>query len=278
MRTHRVQGGGGVGLHVTDQGPQTAPALVLIHGWSQGHVCWRKQAELADRFRLVTFDLRGHGASDAPQDVAAYTDTALWAADVKAVIEALGLVTPVLVGWSYGARVIASYLATYGDAGLAGFVSAGGLLAIGGLREDWMVGPASPGLHRDLYTDDTARRTAATHDFLTACSEAPLEDTALFDDLVAVNMICTPLVRRALFGADWDLRPTFQTVTKPALVIHGVEDRVVEPLTGITASETIPGADLILYENTGHMPFIEQADRFNQDLTDFATLAFGAAQ
>jgi len=277
MRTHRITGGGGVGLHVTDQGPADAPVFLLIHGWAQGAMCWQKQVPLADSFRLVAFDLRGHGESEAPQDVAAYTDTALWAADVKAVIDTLNLKAPILVGWSYGARVIASYLATYGDSAIAGIVPVGGVLAIGNVREDWMVGPGSPALHPDLYTEDETRRKPATIAFITACSEAPLNDDALFDAFVAVNMACTATVRRALFKADVDLRPVYEKLTKPALVIHGVEDAVVAPLTGITASETIPGADLILYENTGHMPFLEQPDRFNQDLIDFANLTFGAA-
>jgi len=277
MRIHRVTGGGGVGLHVTDQGPETAPAILLIHGWAQGNICWQTQAPLAEKFRLVALDLRGHGLSDAPQDVAAYTDTALWAQDIQAVIDALGLKNPILVGWSYGARVIASYLTTYGDAAIAGFVTVGGILAIGTAREDWMADADNPGLNRDLYTNDDARRTKATTDFVAACTEEPLPPE-MFEALVAVNMTCTALVRRALFAANWDLRPTFAATTKPALVIHGVEDRVVAPINGITASEIIPNADLLLYENAGHALFLEQPDRFNKDLTAFATLALGAAQ
>jgi len=276
MHTHRVTGGAGVTLHVTDQGPRNAPAILLIHGWAQAGMCWQKQAPLVDNFRLVTLDLRGHGQSDAPQHENAYNDTALWAEDVQAVIAALELSNPMLVGWSYGARVIASYLATYGDTGLAGFVLSGGILAIGAAREDWMTGPDSAGLNRDLFTSDDDRRLAATRSFIDSCTEDPLDD-ALVADLVRVNMQTTALVRRALFAADWDLRPTFAATTKPALVIHGVEDTIVSPATGIEASEIIPAADLILYENTGHAAFLEQPDRFNEDLLSFATTAFGAA-
>ncbi|MCB1367901.1 MAG: alpha/beta hydrolase [Rhodobacteraceae bacterium] len=277
MRSHRVAGAGGVMLHVTDQGPPDAPALLLIHGWSQDSNCWQAQAPLADRYRLVAFDLRGHGASDAPQIAGAYTDGALWAGDVAAVIAALDLHRPILVGWSYGSRVIAAYLDVFGDANIAGVVLVGGILTIGKERRDWMVGPGSPGLNPDLYTDDDARRLAATEAFVRTCTEEPLDD-ALTADIIALNMGVTALVRRALFAANWDFQPVYAALNVPLLAIHGVEDRIVAPLTGITASELAPLGDLRLYEHCGHTPFLEAPERFNTDLAEFTETNAGAAE
>jgi non-heme chloroperoxidase len=276
VRTHRVIGGGDVGLHVIDQGPEGAPAILLIHGWSQAVGCWKTQAALADRFRVVAFDLRGHGASDKPADEAAYQDTALWGDDVKAVIDGLGLASPVLVGWSYGARVIASYVAEHGDDAIAGVVTTGGILALGACREDWMVGKSSPGRNPDLYADEDATRAAATRDFIAACTEEPLDDITTAE-FVAFNEQCPAHVRRALFRADFDVRPVWQSLKRPLLSIHGAEDRVVLPICGIEASELAPNGDLWLYENCGHAPFIEHPDRFNADLAHFAQTAIGAA-
>src|SRR6188472_1343240 len=86
---HEVKGGGGLRLHVREWGRPDGQPIVLIHGWSQNHLCWAHQYDsaLADEFRLVAFDLRGHGMSDAPLDAAQYTDAALWADDLAAVIE-----------------------------------------------------------------------------------------------------------------------------------------------------------------------------------------------
>ena len=72
MKIHSVVGGGGVKLHVREWGKADAPPVLFIHGWSQNHLCWRKQYEsqLADAFRLVAFDLRdgiaGGGVGAAP--------------------------------------------------------------------------------------------------------------------------------------------------------------------------------------------------------------------
>jgi non-heme chloroperoxidase len=57
-------------------------------------------SDLADDYRLVAMDIRGHGFSDKPRD--GYTDSRLWADDVNAVIQALSLDGSILCGWSYG--------------------------------------------------------------------------------------------------------------------------------------------------------------------------------
>lgn len=265
---HAIAGGGGLRLHVREWGPKDAPPLLLIHGWAQHHICWQLQAPLARDHRLVALDLRGHGASEAPQDPAAYTDTALWGDDIAGVIDALALDRPVLVGWSYGARVIAAYLDTHGDAGIAGVVLSGGTAALGAAREPWMVGADSPGLNRDLYTEDQPRRLRATAGFVAACTAVPLAP-ALYAELTASNMLVTPLVRRALFAADLDLRPVYGQLSKPGLVIHGTADTIVAPAAGEANAAAMPHGRYLPYGGIGHAAFLEAPDRFNTDLARF---------
>ncbi|NBC95122.1 MAG: alpha/beta fold hydrolase [Deinococcus-Thermus bacterium] len=266
---HEIAGGGGLLLHVRSAGPADAPPLVFLHGWAQHHIVWAAQAPLEAGHRLVAPDLRGHGASAAPRDEAAYTDTALWAEDVAAVIDQLGLERPLVVGWSYGARVVAAYLEVFGDAALAGVMLAGPIAALGKHRTDRMAGPASPGMDRDLYTSDQPRRLAATVRFVEACTAAPL-DRATFGALVGANMLVTPPVRRALFRTDLDLHPVYAGLQRPALVIHGAEDRVVTPETGAALAETMPNAEFERWEGIGHAPFLEAPERFNAALARFA--------
>ena len=91
MKVHTVRGGGGLRLHVREWGKADGPPILFIHGWSQNHLCWAKQYEsaLADEFRLVAYDLRGHGMSEAPLEPEHYTDGKLWADDVAAIIDEL---------------------------------------------------------------------------------------------------------------------------------------------------------------------------------------------
>ncbi|WP_439140584.1 alpha/beta fold hydrolase [Roseicyclus sp.] len=271
MTNHFATSSDGTRIAYSTVGDPALPAIMLIHGWAQAGICWQPITDrLADRFHLVAIDLRGHGASDKPDDPAAYADTTLWGDDIAAVITAAKLDRPTLVGWSYGARVIAAHLVGHGSDHLAGVVLVGGILAIGSAREDWMVGKASPGLDRDLYTDDLGRRLAATARFVDACTHQPLP-RLIYGAMVGANMLCPAIVRRALFGADLDLRPAFSAMTCPGLVIHGADDAVVTQATGDAAAKTMQNGSFIPYPETGHAPFMEKPDRFAADLAQFVT-------
>src|ERR1043165_3346543 len=102
MKTEMVKGGNGVNLYVRDGGAPDGIPMLLIHGWSQSHLCWAKQFEgsLRNVCRIIALDLRGHGMSDAPVEADQYTDGDKWAEDIAAVIDVLHLDRPLLVGWS----------------------------------------------------------------------------------------------------------------------------------------------------------------------------------
>ena len=97
MKVHVVRGGGGLRLHVREWGNADGPPILFIHGWSQNHLCWERQYEsaLRDEFRLVAFDLRGHGMSEAPAGPGPYTDGKLWADDLVVIAEQGGVRTQI---------------------------------------------------------------------------------------------------------------------------------------------------------------------------------------
>ena len=115
IEQRRVRLSTGVTLNVAIAGADEAPPVILLHGFPESHRTWRGVAErLADRFRLIMPDLRGFGASDQPQDVAAYATDAL-VADLFALADALGIDRFALVGHDWGGA-IAWAAAVRGDA------------------------------------------------------------------------------------------------------------------------------------------------------------------
>jgi non-heme chloroperoxidase len=122
MQTHTIEGSEGLRVHVREWGDPQGLTIFLIHGWSQNHLSWRHQFEsdLADEFRLVALDNRGHGMSEKPLDEENYTYERLWADNVAAVVSALDLARPVLVGWSYGGFIISRYVHVPGEGEISG--------------------------------------------------------------------------------------------------------------------------------------------------------------
>ena len=96
---------GGVTLNVAFEGPEDAPAVILLHGFPESHRTWRSVAPvLSDRFRLIIPDQRGFAGSDHPQDVDAYRADTL-VGDIFSLADVLGLERFALVGHDWGGAI-----------------------------------------------------------------------------------------------------------------------------------------------------------------------------
>jgi pimeloyl-ACP methyl ester carboxylesterase len=123
VKEFRAKTPDGVNISVQEWGNADGPEIIFIHGFLQSHLSWWKQVTdsmLAGKFRVITFDLPGHGGSDKPCDPAIFNTGAHYADTLHAVISASGLKKAVLVGWSYGTRVVCDYLTKYGDSHIGG--------------------------------------------------------------------------------------------------------------------------------------------------------------
>lgn len=103
LQQHRVQSGP-VSLAVQSQGNPAHPTIILIHGYPDTSLVWRGVADLlADRFHVVTYDVRGAGASEAPRGINPYRFEYL-IDDLAAVADHVSPERPVhLVGNDWGA-------------------------------------------------------------------------------------------------------------------------------------------------------------------------------
>ena len=270
MREHEVYGSGGLRLHVREWGPIVAPPILFIHGVAQCHMCWAPQVEgaLAERFRLVAFDLRGHGMSDKPLEATQYSEPEVWADDVAAVIGSLGLKLPVLVGWSLGGMVVCDYLLRYGDDDIGGvnFVGAAVTLHLEG--KGLMLGPGFTDHVAGMRATDLPTRIEAIRAFLRDQTHAPMAQDAL-ERGVAWNMVVPPEVRAGIGARERSSHEVLKTLRAPVLVSHGREDRVVLPRLAEYIADTCRSARASWYDDTGHQPFSEQPARFNEELQAF---------
>jgi non-heme chloroperoxidase len=271
-----VIGGGGVRLHVREWGRADAPPILFVHGWSQHHLAWRRQWEsaLADEFRLVAVDLRGHGMSEAPAEVEAYTDGDLWAEDIAAIIEQCGLVQPVLASWSFGGFVISDYLRIYGDSAIAGVNYVGWGVVMGNTEEELrFVGRGFHDFYQGAISEDMPTAIAAMRGFVHACLGGPIDQEDL-ETLIACNVMVPRFTRLALtLRKAIDFTPVIAALDIPILATYGRRDTVALPVAGDHIVAVCRRATSSFYEAAGHAPFLEYPDRFNRELAAFARRA-----
>lgn len=267
-RQHIIKGGNDCALNVMDYGDENAPPLLFIHGWSQSWLCWMKQVEgLSKKFRLVCMDSRGQGDSDKPRGDEHYNDGALWAADVKAVIDTLGLKNVVLNGWSYGGNVICDYLSRHGTDNIAGLHFVGASVISGSKLPQF--GPVLARRVGKLISPNSAISIEHVRKFVRECTAVPVQ-RELFETVVSWTMQTPAHVRLSLLKRTLNWLEFLGTVKIPALITHGTLDYVMLPLMAQQLKQAMPHAQLSWYDGIGHMPFLEDPVRFNRELEEFA--------
>src|SRR5262249_53056969 len=173
----------------------------------------------------------------------------------------------VLVGWSYGGRVMADYLTTHGTAKLAGL----NYVDAGQKSDPSFFGPNLRNLPL-IVSENLAINIAATPAFLHDCfSIQPTQEE--YETMLAFNMMVPPKVRLGLSGRPLDVDDMLRSLKLPVLVTHGAEDKNSNLIAAEYTAKMIPGAKLSIYQGVGHSPFFEAAPRFNAELAAFVRSA-----
>ena len=269
MKSHKITGGGGIQLHLVETGNSRGRPIIFIHGFSQCRLAWRRQmsSALADDYRLVAMDMRGHGLSDKPRE--GYSDARLWADDVNAAIQALRLDHPILCGWSYGPLVILDYIRHYGEDGISGVNFVGAVTKLGSDEALSVLTPELLSLVPGFFATDVEESVRSLESLLRMCfaQEPSAEDLYL---MLGYNVSVPPYVRQALFSRSFDNDDLLPKIRKPVLITHGADDAVVKPAAVDQHMAGLAHAQIQLMANAGHAPFWDDAATFNQRLRAFS--------
>ncbi len=264
---HQVTGTDDVALHVREFGDPDGLPILFLHGYAQSLWCWRRQLEsrALTGFRLVAFDLRGHGRSGRPDDARAYNDARLWAGDVQAVIETLRLDRPVIAAWSYSGLILCDYLRHRGDGDLAGLAFVSARTMVGDARARAMSGPLFVELVPGFQARDATAREAAVQRFLENLTAGDITDPDFYT-MLGYNLAVSPEVCTWMLDRVADNDDVLGAISVPTLVVHGDADTSVLPAMAAHNANVIPGACYRLYPGVGHAPFWEATARFDTDL------------
>lgn len=246
--------------------------LVLIHGWScSGRFFDWNFDELAKSCHVIRIDLRGHGQSDKP--TCGYT-ILRFAKDVYDLIEALQLKDVTLLGWSMGGSVCWGYYQLFGGEYLSKMVIVDQSPAQY-LAPDWKYG--QPGcydqvslemLHLNMKFGERATAEAVAAACVARGKQSKPEEIKFFAD----EMMKSPYwvkywAMRDHTNHDW--RRQLKLIKLPTLVLVGRKSMIFDWHGSAEVGNLIPDTKTVFFEESGHMPFYEEAAKFNKVVADF---------
>jgi pimeloyl-ACP methyl ester carboxylesterase len=253
----------GVSFEVLDRGAGTP--LVFAHGMMcSGGFFSRQVDRLARSCRVIVPDFRGHGESDRPQDghtVAGYAD------DLHALLVALAVRRPVLVGYEYLARHGADSLA--------------GLVIVDQPPSDFAWPDYEFGFFTPEILDHTLEQLQTSPDALIEVLIGLMlhEPRTADAEWMAGGMRKVPAATAATILVSQtlkDYRAFLEEIAVPCLVAFGEDPKLTSPDAGRYIARRIPDARLELFEHSSHAPFWEEPERFNDVLEEFVATATAA--
>ncbi|MBW4621103.1 MAG: alpha/beta hydrolase [Cyanosarcina radialis HA8281-LM2] len=274
---HKVRGGQGVTLSVQEWGIPNGQPLLFVHAYAMSHLGWLPQVTsdlLTERFRLITFDHRGHGESDKPAIPEAYNHGELFAEDLNAIITQLKLTKPILVAWSMSGALIGDYLTKYGEDNVSGVVLVAAANKLGTPMFQTQAGDVFVRSQaQGIYAESIYDQIVAFNFINRALTTNPVNSDAR--EVISATSMLTPLaMRTTILMRDIDYLPLYQGMQIPILLVHAQDDRIVLPAASEELLAVRPDAKYVLYESGGHAPHWENADRFDRELAEFARRVF----
>ena len=267
-----VEVGGGLTMHVRDQGKRDGAVLVLLHGSNASLHTWEPWvARLGAKYRVITLDQIGHGLT-GPNPTDQY-DAAAFTGTLDALMTKMGVSRFALAGNSMGGWVAWEYALAHPDK-----VSALILVDAAGPPED----PArklplgfrllrTPGINR-LVEVISPRSVFAQSLHQTVSNQAVVTD-AVIDRYWELNRY--PGNRRATRLRSTTPRDSggnaarVGAITAPTLILWGSEDKLI-PVSGADwFAARIKGSRKVVYPGIGHLPMEEAADRSAGDVAAF---------
>jgi 3-oxoadipate enol-lactonase len=240
------------------------PDVLFLHGWMCNRTFWRDAAaRLSRRYRVITFDFRGHGESDAPPS--GYTIEQL-ADDARDVLVGLGIQRAAVIGHSMGGMVAQMFCRRH-----APLVSRVVLVTtIASDEGDQLISKRiAADSERRGFADAFSRHVRGWF------SEGV--PPKVIDEITDMMLRTRETVALELVQSfrHFDSRPFLSSIGVPALVIAGGADASAVPAESKVLAGRIPGANLVSLGTCGHFPMVECAEVLTRVIDDFLSDAPG---
>lgn len=249
-------------------GPARAQVVVLVHGLGLSHAVWQWMVPvLSARFRVVTYDLLGHGQSAAPLGQPVLADLSRQLADL---LDHLGVAKAAIVGFSLGGMVARRFAQDY-PARTAALVI---------LHSPHRRTPQAQAAIQDRVEQAKGAGPAATVEaalvrwYSDACRAARPDLMDLTRSWVMTNdPAIYPRMYRILAEGIDDIVAPVPPIACPTLVLTADEDHGNGPEMSVAIAAEIPGARLVVVKGLRHMALAEDPDAVNRPIMTFLSEA-----
>jgi pimeloyl-ACP methyl ester carboxylesterase len=240
------------GVAISYESVGSGPAVLLSHGYSATAEMWRGQiGPLSDRHQVITWDMRGHGRSDSPDDLAAYSEAAT-VGDMAAILDACGVERAVIAGLSLG-----------------GYMSLAFHLAHPQRTAALLLFDTGPGYRKDeprAGWNQMATRRAEAFESRGLGALGSSAEVRVSTHRSAAGL--ANAARGMLVQHDSRVMDSLATIGVPTLVLVGEKDEAfLNPADYMAAK--IPGAAKVVVPGAGHAANIDQPADFNAAVLEF---------
>jgi pimeloyl-ACP methyl ester carboxylesterase len=265
--------GGGVTMHVRDEGVKTGPVLVLIHGSNSSLQTWEPWvARLKGKYRLISLDLPGHGLTGA-NPAGDYHDAA-FVSELDTLLAKLGIAKAVIAGNSMGGGVAWHYALAHPER-VSGLVLVDAAGAPGWQARKVPIGfriarmPVIKNISLYITPRSLVEKSLVTS----------VGDPAIINDKMVDRyweLLRYPGNRAATLkrfdqprSVEAGSKEEVAKITAPTLILWGAEDNLIPVASSRWFASAIPGAKLVIYPGVGHLPMEEVADQSAADVDGF---------
>lgn len=236
-------------------GPRDAPPVVLSNSLGTTSMMWSAQAlALASRFRVVSFDTRGHGESDSPPPPWTIDDLGN---DVVALLDELGLDRVDFAGVSLGG-MLGMWLAVNAPQRVNRLVliCTSARIAVPdaylqravAVRANGVEPIVDPVVERWFTPSFARHHPRVVQEYKEMLAKSPVDGYAACCEAIA----------------HMDLRSDLGRITAPTLVVSGADDLAIPPSHGAAVAAAVPGASFVVVANAAHLANVEQPDEITR--------------
>ena len=240
--------------------------VIMVHGLGLNRGMWQWQRDaLAAEFRVIEYDLLGHGESARPQGACTMEQML---GQLLELMDSLAISRCALVGFSLGGLIVQAFALAY-----PARVAALGIMNAAHGRSDDERAALMVRVNQSRQQGPAATVDAALERWFTAnfAENNPETLSKVRNWVTANDSTVYPELYHLLAHADIDLEQAISAIRCPALVITGEEDYGNSPAMSRRIAELIPGAELAILTGLRHMALVEDPAQVNKLLLPFLT-------